>query len=269
MHSGENCEFSYEIEGDIAPLDLYYAIADVIFSGGKREFFKEQINFISVPYGKENYSEFSLDERDYTVLDVSGKPISAKIGLGYDEENLYFKAAVKDDNHSQHGTTGAMWHDIWDGDYIELIIQPLGDTLRSETRYNDIGLCFSSDTQKELCWRWHSAPGKTIGKLRDLPLSVTFEKGVTYYYAPIPWKMLLPDWLPLEKCDRFGFSVRIGNSYEGCPCGLAGYLSAFGGIGDWRNPAAYMPDEFGLFVLYNTFDANSHFLCSVSIIEIL
>ena len=249
---GEYREFSYEIKEEVSPLALYRTITDVIFAGGKREFFKEEINFISVPYGKDNAFDFLLDESNYTVLDEKDKPLSAKIGLSYDENNLYFNAAVADDNHSQHGTTGVMWHDIWDGDYIELIIQPLADTLRSETRYNDIGLCFSSDTEKELCWRWHSVPGKTIGKLRDMPLTVTFENGVTYYRAKISWKMLLPDWLPLEKCDRFGFALRIGNSYEGCTGGLSGYLSAFGGIGDWRNPAAYMPDEFGLFVLEKT-----------------
>ncbi len=249
LSCGESCEFSYEINKEVSPLDLYRTITDVIFSGGKREIFKEEINFISVPYGKDNCFEFSLDKNSYTVLDENDEPISAKIGLSYDDDNLYFNAAVVDANHSQHGTTGVMWHDIWDGDYIELIIQPLSDTARSDTRYNDIGLCLSSDTGKELCWRWHSAPGKTIGKLRDLPLRVTFENGVTYYQAKISWKMLLPDWLPLNKCDRFGFSLRVGNSYEGCPSGLSGYLSAFGGIGDWRNPASYLPDEFGLFVL--------------------
>lgn len=252
LSAGECCEFSYEINEKVSSLDLYRTITDVIFSGGKREIYKEEINFISVPYGKDNCFEFLLDESSYTVLDGDDQPISAKIGLSYDEDNLYFNASVTDANHSQHGTTGVMWHDIWDGDYIELIIQPLSDTVRSDTRYNDIGLCLSSDTRKELCWRWHSAAGKTIGKLRDLPLTVTFENGITYYRAQISWKMLLPDWMPLQKCDRFGFAIRVGNSYEGCPSGLSGYLSAFGGIGDWRNPASYLPDEFGLFVLEKT-----------------
>lgn len=249
LSAGEYCEFLYEIDEKVSPLDLYRTITDVIFAGGKREIFKDEINFISIPYGKDNCFEFSLDESYYTVFDRTDKPITAKIGLSYDEENMYFKAAVTDSNHSQHGTTGVMWHDIWDGDYIELIIQPISNTARSDTRYNDIGLCLSSDTGKELCWRWHSVAGKTIGRLRNLPLTVTVENGVTYYHAQISWKMLLPDWMSIEECDLFGFALRIGNSYEGCPGGLSGYLSAFGGIGDWRNPAAYLPDEFGLFVL--------------------
>lgn len=249
LSKGENCVFSYFIEEDVSPLLLYRAIIDVLFSGGKREIHKEEISFISIPYGKDESFEFSLDDTNYTVLDNEDKPITAKIGLSYDENNLYFKATVKDDNHSQHGTTGTMWHDIWDGDYIELILQPLINTVRSETRYNDIGLCLSSDTGKELCWRWHSSPGKTIGKLRDLPLNVTHKNGVTHYCAELSWKMLLPDWMSFETCDRFGFSLRIGNSYEGSKGGLSGYLSAFGGIGDWRNPTSYLPDEFGLFVL--------------------
>jgi len=249
LSKGACFEFTYPIEGEVSPFSLYRTITDVIFAGGKREVYKEEINFLSIPYGKDKSFEFSLDESSYTVLDESDQPISAKIGLSYDMDNLYFTAKVTDGNHSQHGTTGAMWHDIWDGDYIELIIQPLCNTVRFETRYNDIGLCLSSDTGKELCWRWHSVAGKTIGKLRDLPLTVTIENGITYYRAQIPWKMLLPDWIPLDKCNRFGFSLRIGNSYEGCPGGLSGYLSAFGGIGDWRNPASYLPDEFGLFVL--------------------
>ncbi len=249
LKKGENSELSFEVIGDVLPPKLYRTLIDIVYAGGKREILQENISFISVPFGKNNFYKFALNENDYTFYEKGDKPISAEINMSYDNEYFYFTADVFDENHSQHGTYGNMWHDIWDGDYIQLILQPLANTKRGETRFNDFGFCLSSDTGKEISWRWHTVAGKSVANQQQLPVKITHSNGITHYDIKLPWNEILPDWISLRDCDKFGFALKIGNSSEEYSGSLTGYLSAFGGIGGWRSPFSYIPDEFGTIVL--------------------
>lgn len=248
---GEEFSFSAKVEREIATEKMYRAIIDINLTDGTREIKPELVSFLSVPKGKPEKMLISLDAADnyFRIGGSESRPeLKADIALSYDEERFYIRAEVHDKTHLQLGTVADNWTDIWDGDGLEFIIQPIYDGNKEKMRFNDFGIALTSTTNEPVAWRWRTVSNRSTTRFRQCELKAERGDGVTYYNASIRWEDLLPPNVEYSDCDSFGFAVRV-NYAESNKLSIDGYMQLYGGVGGWRAPYSYQPSEFGRFVL--------------------
>ena len=164
---------------------------------------------------------------DPTVQWSGEADLSAKALLGWDDENFYFFAAVRDDVHCVP-KTGC---DIYMNDAIQLAFDPKDNAKKNAGYLPDdceFGLC---EGQGLVSWRrpggvgFESLPGDFVRIVR--------RDGVTEYRAAIPWWLLGLEKRP----EAFGFAFAILDNDDN---ERSRYWLAFGnGIADGKRPAGF------------------------------
>ncbi len=249
IEKGEIFKTSVKMESP-DPKKQYRAIAIVDLEDGTHIEKSELVSFMAVEYGKANKTTFSLCAKDeYTYIDGEECPdLNAEVSLGYDETNFYIEANVKYKEHIQIGTTADHWQDIWDGDSIELTLQPIYDGNNENMRFNRMAFALSSNTNEVIAWRWYCVSNRSVGRFRGCSCNITREGEITHYSVAIPWCELLPPNVELSDCDSFGFAFRVNyaQSNDGC---VDGYSQLYGGIGHRRTMLTDLPRELGRLTL--------------------
>lgn len=234
--------------GDVDFKKLYRALLEINLWSGEHYTTCEQVSFLEVPYGE--FVEFTLDMDDYTAM-YDHTPIEAKanVKMSYTEESLILKVDVEEETHIQYGQAGDNWKDLWDGDGIELMIQPIYDGHKDITRYNHIGLALSSFTGEKVPYVWNGVSNGASRWFFNCIFDAERKGNITSYVAEFKWRDILPPNVEFSDCDSFGFSLKVNKTDD--PEDIKGYLSLYRGIGWWKPPYnnAYTPLEFGRFVL--------------------
>jgi hypothetical protein len=115
---------------------------------------------------------------------------SAKIYAGWDENNLYFAAAVKDDVHANKNSGFRMWN----GDCLQIAIDSQSDAaLNKKAEYDandfELGLSINSKVKNEF-YVWHRKNKKPIyDQKRSFALRDEKSK-TTFYEIAVPWKAM-------------------------------------------------------------------------------
>lgn len=251
LTDGEQFGAAFKIDAEIDSKKLYRSLIDINLSDGTREIKPELVSFMSVPRGKPEKTLFTLNAEDnyFRIGGREDRPeLKADVALSYDDERLYIRAEVHDKTHLQLGTVADNWTDIWDGDGLEFIIQPIYDGNKEQMRFNDFAIALTSTTHELVAWRWRNVSNRGNTRFRQCELKAERADGVTYYEASVAWEHLLPPNVELSDCDSFGFAVRV-NYAESNPLSIDGYMQLYGGVGGWRTPYSYQPYEFGRFIL--------------------
>jgi len=166
--------------------------------------------------------------------DCSGRWYAA-----WDQDNLYFAAAIRDNVHVQKTDT-VHAGDIWRSDSIQLAIDAAGDAKPSSNvpqydNVNDYELGFALGAEGPLDWIWVN-PGDQPGQANFKQLAVVRDETakVTYYEAAIPWSILK---LPGSPEGRWiGFNVLV-NDDDGES--RRGWINWAPGIGNWKDPSLF------------------------------
>ncbi len=250
IKDGESFYSEIKVGFDVDPNYMYRAFIDLSLTDGTYIPIHELVSFLGVPYGKPETTTFTLDSDKHYVNLTDKEPMHIKgdFALSYDEENLYFKAYVEDPVHLQVTQSSNTWKDIWDGDGIEMIIQPLNDGNKHVAYFNHIGLAVTSNTNESIAWRWRTVPNRNMTRIRDCYFKGERKDNITEYTFTIKWRNILPANVKYSDCDSFGFTLRLNNSTDN-PDLLEGYSQIYGGMGSWRRPFSFIPSEFGRFVL--------------------
>ena len=247
-------KFSVETKvGEVDVKKLCRALVEIRLDNGESNIKDELVSFLSVPYG-DRFTEIVLNtENDYvTIGDATPIEAEAKIRLSYNEEALTVAVDVTEETHIQYAEAGDNWKDLWDGDGIEMMIQPLYDGNREITKYNQIGLGLSSFTGQKVPYMWESVSNRASKYLYNWDFDAERNGNVTSYKIVIKWADILPPNVTLSDCDSFGFAVKINKTDD--PEDIKGFLALYRGIGWWKPPLqnSYLPCEFGRFVLEKT-----------------
>jgi hypothetical protein len=147
--------------------------------------------------------------------------------LGWDEENFYFFAAVKDDVHA----TPKKGYDSYMNDLVQMAFDPKDNAKKNAGYLPDdceFGLCGGAPL---FSWRRPGAAGP--GPVEGDFARVVRTGGVTEYRAAVPWRVMGLDRAP--KACGFAFAVCDNDDNE-----RARYWLAFGnGIADGKRPARF------------------------------
>ena len=247
----EGEKFSTEIKvGNVDPKKLYRAVMELFLSTGENKIITELVSFLSVPY-KNNYTEIVLNTKNDYVCINGAKPMQAeaRVKLSYTEEYLMLNVDVEEETHIQYAQASNDWKDLWDGDGIELMLQPLYDGNPQLTKYNHIGLALSSFSGEKIPWLWKSVSNRGSQRFYNCDLNIKREGHLTKYTAKFNWKDILPPNVEYTDCDSFGFALKVNKTDD--PEVIKGFLPLYRGIGWWQPPYqnSYLPCEFGRFVL--------------------
>ena len=249
LNTGDTFKTSVKVESpDLKK--LYRAIAVFDLEDGTHIEKSELVSFLAVNYGKPQNTTFSLSSKtDYVYIDGEPNPyLKADVALGYDEESLYIEADVKYKNHIQVGTTADHWQDIWDGDGLEFMLQPIYDGNNDIMRYNRMAFAKTSNTGEVVAWRWFCVSNRSVGRFRNCKCDITRRGENTHYSIAIPWGELLPPNIELNDCDSFGFAFRVNYAESTDSC-VDGYAQLYSGIGHRRTALTDLPLELGRITL--------------------
>lgn len=153
--------------------------------------------------------------------------LSAKTLLGWDDENFYFFAAVRDDVHC----VPKSGRDSYLNDAVLLAFDPKDNAKKNAGYLPDdceFGLC---EGQPPVAWRrpeapfFHTLPGDFARVVR--------QDGMTEYRAAIPWRLMGLEKRP----SAFGFAFAVLDNDDNA---RSRYWLAFGnGIADGKRPARF------------------------------
>ena len=234
--------------GEVDFKKLYRALLEINLWSGEHYTSEELVSFLEVPYGEE--LKFTLDANDYHVMD-NYKPfdVKADVKMSYTEESLVLKIDVEEETHIQYAQAADNWKDLWDGDGIELMLQPIYDGNKNITRYFHIGFALFSFTGAKIPWIWYGVSNRASRYFFNCNFDAERNGNITSYFIELKWKDILPPNVDLSDCDSFGFSLKVNKTDD--PEDIKGYLSLYRGIGWWKPPYnnSYNPCEFGRFVL--------------------
>lgn len=241
--------------------DLHLLGTEILPDEGASIYAYHRLSFFGVPKRKgdmvidgratrEKWGEpqIVLGEKDFVPGRVGAMQphYGAEVFLRWDEEYFYFGARVRDAVHHQDCTCGDMWQDLWDGDGIQLLLDPVREKRNDHTNYNEIGIARTSNTDQVVVWRWRTPHGRGVQIMKDVPCEVVREGVYTMYEAAFSWDTLLPAGVHAGEGKDFGFSLGINdNNGEGCVGRLVYHL----GIGYWYDQEGYNPQLCGDMVL--------------------
>lgn len=249
-----------------APAELgdgFHAIGTELLPDiGAAEYTHHRINFFGIQHidtpptidgsvSREKWGEpqIVLTEKDF-VAGINNPPVQpgfgAEVFLRWDEENFYLAARVKDAVHYQTCTCGDLWQDLWDGDGIQILLDPLRETRRDHMWYNEIGIALTSNTNEQKVWQFRTTYNRGEQLIPEVPRVIRREGDMTLYEVAFPWKMLLPEGVTAYRGKDFGIALGVNdNNGEGC----LGRLSYQRGIGFWYDQEGYNPQLCGDMVL--------------------
>jgi len=194
--------------------------------------------------------QISLSAKDYKIINksVPAADIKADIYLRWDNEFFYIAAEVHDKTHIQEATTGDQWHDLWSGDSVQFILDPLYGVRENQKEYNEIGMGLTSNTGETIPWRWQTPVNRSVQILRNAKCKVVRLEGRTLYESAFPWKDLLPRGAKAVEGKVFGFALCVNNADSNVD-DLDGRLEFKKGIGRWDDRAGYDTEKLGSIVL--------------------
>ena len=164
---------------------------------------------------------------DPTVQWSGADDLSGRFLLGWDEENFYYFAAVRDDTHCVPKKD----YESYMNDVVQLAFDPKDNAKKNAGYLSDdceFGLC---EGQPLFAW---VRPGMSKAAYIDGDFSSVVRKGdTTEYRAAIPWKLMGLECAP----KSFGFAFAVCDNDDN---GRARYWLAFGnGIADGKRPARF------------------------------
>ena len=159
--------------------------------------------------------------------------LSAEAWLGWDQNNFYFAARVKDNLHFNTKTGAA----IWDGDAVQFGFDMRGNAQDNGgyDRSDDYECCLALTQSGMQFFRWVAPEGKRTGGLKEARAAVTRTDGGTNYELAIPWAELAPFRPQTGSVFKMSFAViddDSGNGYKN-------YIELTPGIVGGKNPSCF------------------------------
>ena len=242
--------------------DRSYVISmELLLDNGEVNHSYHRINFLGVPRRKEKpvidgrVTEekwgrplIVLTEKDFVPFEghTVQSGLKAELFLNWDDENLYIAAKVFDKVHFQDCTTGDRWQDLWDGDGIQMLFDPIRETRTSRECYNELCFARTSTTGEELVWRFRTIFNRGVHRMQTPKRAIRRDGEVTLYEIAMPWQEILPDGMKPEAGKDYGIAFGVNdNNGEG----FTGRMLYYGGIGAWFDNEGYDPALAGDMVL--------------------
>lgn len=191
---------------------------------------------------KEKWGEplITLTEKDF--VPYQGNPVQdgfkAELFMKWDTENFYVAAKVYDKTHFQDCTTGDRWQDLWDGDGIQMLFDPIRDTRTGRECYNEVCFALSSVTKEEIVWRFKTIPNRSMHRMASPKRAIVRENGVTLYEIAIPWWELLPDGDAPSAGSNYGVAFGVNDNNGN---GFTGRMQYGDGICSWFDSGESTP----------------------------
>lgn len=191
--------------------------------------------------------EFNVGEEDWgTILSTPWTGITAKGYTMWDSQNLYLAVKVQDKSHSN----GKLYGDIWNGDSVQIALDPGRQVKPALFAFNEIGFALNSETGEIYTWKWSSATEST--EVTDLDVSIVRDEAAatTTYEIAIPWADIIRPGT-IENPENIGMTVVINNADRDDNGNVAdrnGWLEFMDGVADGSKSA----DLFGDLVLVNS-----------------
>ncbi|TFE29398.1 glycosyl hydrolase family 28-related protein [Cohnella luojiensis] len=159
--------------------------------------------------------------------------LSAQANVKWDNRNLYFTVSVKDDTHFQSWQNG----DIWQGDSIQIGIDPSRKDGSSSQNVSEMGFALSNDGTTS-AWRWRAPTGVTAGALSNAQANIVRDENTatTIYTIAIPIAELHGPGFVFSPNDPIGFTLLV-NENDGA--GRSGFLEYNKGIGSSKDATTF------------------------------
>ena len=184
--------------------------------------------------------QITLTEEDFVPYE--GKPVQeglkAELFMKWDDENLYVAARVTDKTHFQDCTAGDRWQDLWDGDGIQMVFDPIRDTRTGRECYNELCFALSSVTKEEIVWRFRTIPNRSMHRMASPERAIVRKDGVTFYEIAIPWWELLPDGEAPSVGSNYGVAFGVNDNNGN---GFTGRMQYGDGICSWFDSGESTP----------------------------
>jgi len=167
----------------------------------------------------------------YSSKFKESKDLNVKVYLGYDEENLYIGAKVKDNIFIQR-EKGA---NIWKEDLFQFAFD-IENNSYDEIGYKKDDFEFGLALTKEgpQCYCWHNVDRKKIGLRKDLEFNIKRKENLTIYEIKIPLKEL-----KISKDKIFGFNFLVADTDTGIYWNTPKFLQFYPGIGGGKLPGCF------------------------------
>jgi hypothetical protein len=161
--------------------------------------------------------------------------LSAKIYCGWDQNNFYIAAAVKDDAQAN---VNCGWM-IWNGDCFQVAVDSQADAnLKKKTAYDENDFEFGASInakQKAAFYAWRGKDLKTLWAQKKCAVIRDEKNKITFYEMSIPWSIMDIKALPGKV---IGLNFALMDDDDGS--GVAYWCQLSPGIaGKGKNPAAF------------------------------
>jgi hypothetical protein len=158
--------------------------------------------------------------------------LSVSIAFARNEKCLFLAARVTDDKFFQD-KSGEL---IWQGDSIQVAIDPLLDRAKGYYAVDDIefGIALTSRGPETYMWKKYGDEEPSPIPGAEVVIKQDKDKNETIYEASIPWDALLPQ--PISFMNYCGMTFLVNDNDGG---GRKGYLEFTPGIGASKDPSSY------------------------------
>lgn len=234
---------------------------EMLLDSGEAIYSYHRVSFLGIPKRKTapaidgcvteekwGQPQIVLTEKDFVPFEdhTVQSGFKAELFLNWDEENLYIAARVQDREHFQDCTTGDRWQDLWDGDSIQMLFDPIRETRTGRECYNELCFARTSTTDEELVWRFRTIFNRGVHRMYTPKRVICREGDVTLYEVAMPWHEILPDGHRPEVGKDYGVAFGVNDNNGD---GFAGRMLYFGGLGAWFDNEGYDPALAGDMVL--------------------
>lgn len=167
--------------------------------------------------------------------------ISARMGVQWDDTNLYMAVEVTDDVQDQQQTVSG---NLWNGDSIQIAIDPTSETIPGLKGYSEFGFALNH-SGNVLKHRWTAPRGRTTGEFANAKCEIIRDDAQkkTFYEISIPWSELIPEGgsVPV-KGNILGIAAVINDmDQDGA---IRGWIKYMEGISTSKDPS-----QFGKLIL--------------------